>query len=156
MTIGSTYNVCVCMVIASHSRVPVHVIIWIIRVRLLNLLLVVSLTGKINISLSPFAPEDLASRDRFDRLVPRHPPHSPHPGSIWCLPAGFISLSAATSIYLYRQPPSGQSRVYQTCPAIIAYRRRSLPRVRRHRPSSAQGSPSNQWVLPLQVSLWTI
>ena len=29
---------------------------------------------------SPFAPENLASRDGFDRTVPRQPAHSPHPG----------------------------------------------------------------------------
>ena len=43
-------------------------------VRLL-VLLVVSLTGKINISLSPFAPENLVSRDGFGSLVPRQTAH---------------------------------------------------------------------------------
>ena len=31
----------------------------------------------------------------------------------WCLPAAFHPLFATASIYLYRWPPSGQSRVYQ-------------------------------------------
>ena len=31
-------------------------------------------------SLSLFAPENLVSRDKFGRLVPRQPVHSPHPG----------------------------------------------------------------------------
>ena len=31
-------------------------------------------------SLSPFAPENLDSRDRFNHPVPRHPAHSPHLG----------------------------------------------------------------------------
>ena len=40
-------------------------------------------------------------------------------------------------IYLNRHTPLGQSRVYRV------YRWRSLPRVRRHRASSPQGSSSN-------------
>ena len=31
-------------------------------------------------SLSLFAPENLVSRDRFSRPVPRQPAHSPHSG----------------------------------------------------------------------------
>ena len=31
----------------------------------------------------------------------------------WCLLTGFRPLFAMASIYLYRQPPSGQSRVYR-------------------------------------------
>ena len=31
---------------------------------------------------------------------------------------GFLPISAAASIYLYRQSPSGQSRVYQFQPAV--------------------------------------
>ena len=58
------------------------------------------------ISLSPFAPENLVSQDGFDRPVPREPAHSP-------LITEFHSISAAASIYLYRHPPSGQSRVYR-------------------------------------------
>ena len=48
--------------------------VWIDRVRL-PILLVVSLTGKMNISLSPFAPENLISRDGFGSPVPRQPAH---------------------------------------------------------------------------------
>ena len=47
---------------------------WINRVRL-PILLVVSSTGTMNISLSPFAPENLASRDRVGSPVPRQPAH---------------------------------------------------------------------------------
>ena len=47
---------------------------WIIRVRL-PIQLVVSWKGKINISLSPFAPENLVSRDGFRSPVPRQPAH---------------------------------------------------------------------------------
>ena len=39
----------------------------------LPIVLVVSWTGKMNISLSPFASENLVSRDRFGSPVPRQP-----------------------------------------------------------------------------------
>ena len=48
--------------------------VWIIRVRL-PILLVVSWTGKMNISLSAFAPENLVSRDGFGSPVPHQPAH---------------------------------------------------------------------------------
>ena len=41
-------------------------------------LLVVSGTGKMNISLSPLAPENLVSQDGFGRPVPRQLDYSPH------------------------------------------------------------------------------
>ena len=44
------------------------------RVRL-SILLVVSGIGKMNISLSPFAPENLVSRNGFGSPVPRQPAH---------------------------------------------------------------------------------
>ena len=62
-------------------------------------------------SLSPFAPKNLVSRDGFGRPVPRQPAHSPHSGLVWDLLTRFLPISAAASICLYRQPPSGQSRV---------------------------------------------
>ena len=65
------------------------------------------------ISLSPFAPESLVSRNWFGRPVPSQPAHSPHSGWIWCLLTGFFPLSMAAFICPYCQPPSGQSRVYQ-------------------------------------------
>ena len=39
------------------------------------------LDREINISLCPFAPENLISRDGFGRPVSRHPSYSPHSGS---------------------------------------------------------------------------
>ena len=60
-------TMCVCMV--------THIArVWINRVRL-PILLVVSRTGKMNISLSAFAPENLVSRDGCGSPVPRHPAH---------------------------------------------------------------------------------
>ena len=38
-------------------------------------MLVVSSTGKMNISLYPFAPKNVVSRDGFDSPVPRQPAH---------------------------------------------------------------------------------
>ena len=96
---------------------------------------VVSWTGKINISLFPFAPENLVSRDRFSRPVPRQPAHSPYWGWTWCLLTELFPISTAAAIYLYRRASSGH--------ALLAYRWRSLPRVRRHRGSKSQGSSSN-------------
>ena len=46
--------------------------VWINWVKL-PILLVISSTGKMNISLSPFAPEDLVSRDGLGSPVPRQP-----------------------------------------------------------------------------------
>ena len=43
-------------------------------------LIVVSRTGEMNFSLSPFALENLVSRDRFGRPIPRQPAHCPHSG----------------------------------------------------------------------------
>ena len=53
----------VCIVMTYKSSVRIN------RVRL-PILLVVSGTGRMNFSLSPIAPENLASRDRFGRSVP--------------------------------------------------------------------------------------
>ena len=50
--------------------------VWINRVRL-PILLVVSSAEKMNISMSPFAPENLVSRDGFGCPVPRQPARSP-------------------------------------------------------------------------------
>ena len=50
-------------------------------------------------ALSQFAPENLASRDGFDRLVLRQPDHYPDSGSIWCLLAEFLPLAAKEFIY---------------------------------------------------------
>ena len=54
-----------------------------------------------NISLSPFAPGNLVSRDEFDRPVPRQPANSPQPGRIWCLVGlpSLLPLSETAFIY---------------------------------------------------------
>ena len=43
-------------------------------------------------SLSPFASENLASRDEFSLPVPRQPAHSAHSDSIWYLFTGFLPI----------------------------------------------------------------
>ena len=63
--------------------------------------------------LSPFAPMNLVSRDKFGRPVPRQPAHSlPHSGGIINHQSG-SSRFPRRRPYLYRQPPSDQSRVYR-------------------------------------------
>ena len=99
---------CLCMYVWS-SRIAR---VWINRVRLPTLL-VVSWTGKMNISLYAFASENLVSRDGFGCPVPRQPAH--------------LHTQAESGAYLRdpsrvprRRPlfildhytPSGQSRVY--------------------------------------------
>ena len=82
------------------SRVSIN------RVRL-PILLVASCTGKLDISLSPFAPVHSVSRDRFGRPVPRYPAHSPHSGSTlrlkcWLL-MGFSPAFRDGGVCLYRR-----------------------------------------------------
>ena len=66
------------------------------------------------ISLSPFAPENLVSRDRFGSPVPRQPAHLHTQAES----GAYLRDSSRVPrrrpfIYLYRQPPSGQSQVYR-------------------------------------------
>ena len=137
------FNVCmyvcmyVCMVI-TYSRV------WINRVRL-PIRLVVSWAGKINIPL-PCVPENFVSRDEFCRPVPRQPAH--------------LHTPAESGAYLrdsprvpwrcpFMKPPYAIGSVPSISGHVIAYRWRSLLRVRRHSASKPQGSYER--VLPWQV-----
>ena len=128
----------VCMVI-TYSRV------WINRVRL-PILLVVSWIVKMNIPLSPCV--NLVSRDGFSRPVPRQPAH--------------LRTQAESGAYLrdssrvpqrrpLMKPPYAIGSVPSSLGHAIAYRWRSLPRVRRHRTSKPQGS--SERVLPWQVTM---
>ena len=97
-----------CMVI-TYSEV------WINWVRLpLPILLVASSTWKMNIPLSPYVPENLVSRDRFGRPVPRQPAHLHTQAE-----SGAYSRDSSRFprrrpfIYLNRHTPSGQSQVYR-------------------------------------------
>ena len=107
------------------------------RVVRLPILLVVSCTGKNNISLSAFAPENLVSQDGFGSPVPRQP--------------AYRHTQAESGAYL-----RDSSRVIGSVPSlsghhVTAYRWRSLPRVRRHRASKSRGS--SERVLPSQVTI---
>ena len=101
-----------------------------------------------NIPLSPCVPENLVSRDGFSRPVPRQPAH-PH-------------TQAESGAYLrdssrvprrrpFMKPPYAIGSVPSLSGHAIAYRLRSLPRVRRHRASKPQGSSKR--VLPWQFTM---
>ena len=101
-----------------------------------------------NISLSPCVPENLVSRDGFSRPVPRQPAH--------------LHTQAESGAYLrdssrvprrrpFMKPPYAIGSVPSLSGHAIAYRWRSLPRVRRHRASKPQGS--SERVLPWQITM---
>ena len=101
-----------------------------------------------NILLSPCAPENLVSRDGFSRPVPRQPAH--------------LHTQAESGAYLrdssrvprrrpFMKPPYAIGSVPSLSGHAIAYRWRSLPRVRRHRASKPQGS--SERVLPWQITM---
>ena len=101
-----------------------------------------------NIPLSPCVPENLVSRDGFSRPVPRQPAH--------------LHTQAESGAYLrdssrvprrrpFMKPPYAIGSVPSLWGHAIAYRWRSLPRVRRHRASKPQGS--SERVLPWQITM---
>ena len=101
-----------------------------------------------NIPLFPCVPENLVSRDGFSRPVPRQPAH--------------LHRQAESGAYLrdssrvprrrpFMKPPYAFGSVPSLSGHAIAYRWRSLPRVRRHRASKPQGS--SERVLPWQVTM---
>ena len=102
-----------------------------------------------SIPLSPYVPEKLVSRDGFGSPLPRQPAPSPHSGCIWCLLTRFLPSSAAASIYLYKTAIRQRVIPELTGSPKCLYTG-SLPRVRRHRASTPQGS--SERVLPWQVT----
>ena len=101
-----------------------------------------------NTPLSPCVPENLVSRDGFSRPVPRQPAH--------------LHTQAESGAYLrdssrvprrrpFMKPPYAIGSVPSLSGHAIAYRWRSLPRVRWHRASKPQGS--SERVLPWQVTM---
>ena len=101
-----------------------------------------------NIPLSPCVPENLVSRDGFSRPVPPQPAH--------------LHTQAESGAYLrnssrvprrrpFMKPPYAMGSVPSLSGRAIAYRWRSLPRVRRHRASKPQGS--SERVLPRQITM---
>ena len=102
-----------------------------------------------NIPVSPCMPKNLVSRHGFSRPVPRQPAH--------------LHTQAESGAYLLRdssrvprrrpfmKPPYAIGSVPSLSSHAIAYRWRSLPRVRRHRASKHQGS--SERVLPWQITM---
>ena len=101
-----------------------------------------------NIPLSPCVPENLVSRDGFSRPVPHQPAH--------------LHTQAESGAYLrdssrvrrrrsFMKPPYAIGSVPSLSGHAIAYRWRSLPKVRRHRASKPQGS--SERVLPWQITM---
>ena len=106
--------------------------VWINRVRL-PILPVVSFTCRENeYSLSPFAPENLVSRDRFGSPVPRQPAnlHIQAGSGAYIIPPEF-----RRPLIIYFKPPYAIGSVPSLSGHATAYRWLSLPRVRRHRAS---------------------
>ena len=110
-----------------------------------------SSTGKMNISLSPFAPENLVSRDGFGSIVPRQSAHLHTQAES----GAYVRNSSRVPrrrpfIYLFK-PPYAIGSVPSLSGHAVAYRWCSLPRIRRPRASKSQRS--SKWVLPWQVTM---
>ena len=119
------------------------------RVRL-SILLVVNWTAKMNIFLSPFAPENLVSRDRFGSPVPRQPAHL-HTQAESGAHVRDSSRVSQWRPFIYSKPPYAIGSVPSLSGPAIAYRWRVLPRVRQHRASKPQGS--SERVLAWQATM---
>ena len=103
-----------------------------------------------NIPLSPYVPENLVSRDGFSRPVPRQPAHL----QTQAKSGAYLRDSSRVPRrrpFIYLKPPYAKEPVPSLSGHVIAYRWRSLPRVRRHRTSKPQGS--SERVLPWQVTM---
>ena len=124
------------MIITYYSRV------WINRVRL-PILLVVSWTGKMNIPLSPCVPENLVPRDGFSRPSRDHT-HAESGAYLRDSSREPRWRPCMKPLYAIGSAPSLSGHA-------VAYRWRSLPRVRRNRASKLQGSSKR--VLPWQVTM---
>ena len=108
------------------------------------------LNRKMNIPLSPCVPENLVSRDGFSRLVPRQSAdlHTQAESGAYLRDASRVPRRRP---FIYLKPPYAIGSVPSLSGHAIAYRWRSLPRVRRQRASKAQGS--SERVLPWQVTM---
>ena len=101
-----------------------------------------------SIPLSPCVPENLVSRDGFSRPVPRQPGHL-HPQAE---SGAYLRDSSRVSRRRpFMKPPYAIGSVPSLSGHAIAYRWRSLPRVRRHRACKPQGS--SERVLPGQITM---
>ena len=101
-------------------------------------------------SLPAFAPENLASRDGFGGPVPLQPAH------LYTQAESGAYLRDSSRVprrrpFIYIKPPYAIGSVPSLSGHAIAYRWRSLPRVRRHRAIKPQGS--SERLLPWQVTM---
>ena len=111
--------------------------VWINRVRL-PILLVASTTGKMNIPLSAFAPENLVLRDGFGSPVPRQPTH------LHTLAESILPIPAAAFIYLFKTTIICHRRV---TPEFIGARN-CVPMAFTAESPPAQTGPINLKVIP--------
>ena len=100
-----------------------------------------------NIPLSPCVPENLISRDGFSRPVPRQPAHLHTQAES----GAYLRDSSRVPWWRPMKPPYAIGSVPSLSCHAIAYRWRSLPRVRRHRACKPQGS--SERVLPWQITM---
>ena len=92
-----------------------------------------------DIPLSLCVPENLVSRDGFSRLVPRQPAHL-HTKSESGAYLRDSSRDPRRRPFIYMKPPYTMGSVPSLSGYAFAYQWHSLPRVRRHRTSTSQGS----------------
>ena len=104
------------------------------------------LNSENNIPLSPCVPENLVSRDGFSHPVPRQPAHLHSQAESG---AYFRDSSRVPRRRPFMKPQYAIGSVPSLSGYAIAYRWRSLPRVRRHRASKPQDSSE-------RVLLWQI
>ena len=104
-----------------------------------------------NISLFAFVPENLVSRDGFGSPVPRQPAHL-HTQAKSGAYLRDSSRIPRRRPFIYLKPPFAIGSVPSLSGHAIAYRWRSLPRVRRHRASSKPQGSSGR-VLPWPVTM---
>ena len=103
-----------------------------------------------NISLSAFMPQNLVSRYGFGSPVPRQPAHL-HTQAESGAYSRDSSRVPRRHPFIYLKPPYAIGSVPSLSGHAIAYRWRSLPRVRRHGASKPQGSCER--VLPWLVTM---
>ena len=100
--------------------------------------------------LSAFTPENLVSRDGFGSPVPRQPAHL-HAQAESGAYLRDSSRVPRRRPFIHSKPPYAIGSVPSLSGHAIAYRWRSLPRVRRHKASKPQGS--SERVLAWQVTM---
>ena len=99
--------------------------------------------GKRNISMPPFAPENLFSRDGLGCCsVPRQPAHAFSTLRMSLVFTQGVPPDFRCSVHLF-SPPSAIGSVPSLSGHAVAHRWRSPPRVPRHRARCPRGSSSN-------------